>query len=76
MPIAPTGHVLGPYLDDRKQCLDPVLRPLREKTETLYVLPGSAAQWYAERRFPHQPTKEVGGGRRPHGRHRQDPGPE
>jgi ferredoxin len=61
--VCPAGEdVLGPYLDDRKSFMDTVLRPLQEKTETLYVLPGSAAQAHAQRRFPHKPTKEVTGG--------------
>ncbi|MFC3893850.1 4Fe-4S binding protein [Lentzea rhizosphaerae] len=64
--VCPAGEdVLGPYLDDRKAFMDTVLRPLQEKKETLYVLPGSAAQEYAERRFPHKPTKEVSGGWQP-----------
>ena len=42
-----------------------VLRPLQAKTETLHVLPGSHAQEYARRRFPHKPVKEVTGGWQP-----------
>ncbi|MGW6928582.1 4Fe-4S binding protein [Lentzea sp. NPDC054927] len=64
--VCPAGEdVLGPYLDDRKTFMDTVLRPLQEKTETLYVLPGSPAQAHAQRRFPHKPTKEVTGGWQP-----------
>jgi epoxyqueuosine reductase len=64
--VCPAGEdVLGPYLEDRKAFMNTVLRPLQEKTETLYVMPGSRAQEYAERRFPHKPTKEVTGGWRP-----------
>lgn len=61
--VCPGGEdVLGPYLDDRKTFMDTVLRPLQDKTETLYVLPGSPAKEYAQRRFPHKPVKEVTGG--------------
>ncbi|MBP5942013.1 4Fe-4S binding protein [Streptomyces acidiscabies] len=64
--VCPGGEdVLGPYLDDRKNFMDTVLRPLQDKTETLYVLPGSHAQEYARRRFPHKPVKEVTGGWQP-----------
>ena len=64
--VCPGGEdVLGPYLEDRKTFMDTVLRPLREKKETLYVLPGSHAQEYAQRRFPHKPVKEVTGGWQP-----------
>ncbi|MGW7522422.1 hypothetical protein [Streptomyces sp. NPDC054783] len=61
--VCPAGEdVLGPYLDGRRAYLDTVLLPLLDKTGTLYVLPGSKAQRYAERRFPHKPAKEVSGG--------------
>jgi ferredoxin len=64
--VCPGGEdVLGPYLDDRKTFMDTVLRPLQEKEETLYVLPGSHAQEHAQRRFPHKPVKEVTGGWQP-----------
>ncbi|MGY0063598.1 4Fe-4S binding protein [Streptomyces sp. LZ34] len=64
--VCPGGEdVLGPYLEDRKTFMDIVLRPLQEKKETLYVLPGSHAQEYAQRRFPHKPVKEVAGGWQP-----------
>lgn len=61
----PSEDVLGPYLDDRKNFMDTVLRPLQDKKETLYVLPDSHAQEYARRRFPHKPVKEVTGGWQP-----------
>src|ERR1044072_482949 len=64
--VCPAGEdVLGPYLDDRKTFMETVLRPLQEKKETLYVLPGSHAQESAQRRFPHKPVKEVTGGWQP-----------
>ncbi|CAM5703817.1 Ferredoxin OS=Streptomyces violarus OX=67380 GN=FHS41_001791 PE=4 SV=1 [Streptomyces violarus] len=66
MAVCPGGEdVLGPYLEDRKTFMDTVLRPLQDKKETLYVLPGSPAQEYAQRRFPHKPVKEVTGGWQP-----------
>jgi epoxyqueuosine reductase len=65
MAVCPAGEdVLGPYLDDRKEFMDTVLRPLQEKAENLYVMPGSRAKEYAERRFPHKSVKEVSGGYR------------
>ncbi len=45
--------------------MDAVLRPLQDKKEMLYVLPGSHAQEYAQRRFPHKAVKEVTGGWQP-----------
>ena len=61
--VCPAGEeVIGPYLDDRKEFMDRVLKPLQDKRETLYVLPNSAAKAYAEKRFPHKPVKVVDGG--------------
>jgi Fe-S-cluster-containing hydrogenase component 2 len=65
MAVCPAGEdVLGPYLDDRKQFMATVLRPLQDKVETIYVTPGSPAGDYTRRRFPHKPVREVGDGRR------------
>ena len=45
MAACPAGDdVIGPFLADRKGFMDLVLRPLQEKSETLYVLPNSAGQ--------------------------------
>ena len=61
--VCPAGEdVIEPYLDDRKGFMDLVLKPLQDKKETLYVLPNSKAKEYAERRFPHKPTKVVDSG--------------
>jgi hypothetical protein len=61
--VCPAGEeVIGPYLDDRKGFMDTVLKPLQEKRETLYVLPNSAAKEFAEKRYPHKPTKVVDSG--------------
>jgi hypothetical protein len=38
---------------------------LQEKQETIYVVPGSDAQAYAAKRFPHKRIKPVGSGLRP-----------
>jgi len=68
MAVCPAGEdVLEPYLDDRGEFMNLVLRPLQEKAETLYVLPGSAAAEHARRRFPHKTIREVGRAGRPAG---------
>jgi ferredoxin len=60
MAVCPAGEdVLGPYLDDRKEFLDTVLRPLQDKAETVYVTHDSPAGEYARRRFPNKDVKEV-----------------
>lgn len=59
----PAGEdVIEPFLDDRKGFMDLVLKPLRAKRETLYVLPNSAAKAHAEKRYPHKPVKVVDSG--------------
>jgi ferredoxin len=66
MAVCPAGEdVIGPFLDDRKGYLKAVVDPLQAKEETLYVLPGSDAQVYAKKRFPHKQLKVVGNGIRP-----------
>jgi ferredoxin len=62
MAVCPAGEdVLGPYLEDRKQFMREVLRPLQDKEETIYVTPGSPAGSHVERRFPNKTVKEVRG---------------
>lgn len=61
--VCPAGEeVIEPYLDDRKEFMNRVLKPLQDKRETLYVLPNSKAKAYAEKRFPNKPVKVVDGG--------------
>jgi hypothetical protein len=45
--------------------LQDVVKPLQEKKETIYVVPGSDAEAYVAHRFPHKQTKRVGNGLRP-----------
>ncbi|WP_239154892.1 (4Fe-4S)-binding protein [Amycolatopsis sp. FDAARGOS 1241] len=62
MAVCPAGEeVLGPYLQDRREFMRTLLRPLQDKEETVYVTSGSAAQSHVERRFPHKTVKEVRG---------------
>ena len=46
--------------------LHEVVKPLQEKEETVYVVPGSDAEEHVARRFPHKRLKHVGSGARPH----------
>jgi ferredoxin len=64
--VCPAGEdVIGPFLDNRKAYLDGVVEPLRTKPEPVYVVPGSDAESYVAKRFPHKRVRRVGGGRRP-----------
>ncbi|VAX27855.1 Iron-sulfur cluster-binding protein [hydrothermal vent metagenome] len=60
--VCPAGEeVIGNYTSNKKQHLKEVVKPLQEKIEPLYVIPGSDAEKYAARRFPHKPLKKVNG---------------
>jgi len=64
--VCPAGEeVIGPYLTDKAGHLREIVRPLQEKEETVYVVPGSDAEDYVARRFPHKTIKRVGNGLRP-----------
>jgi len=64
--VCPAGdEVIPQYLDDRKAFLDEVVKPLQQKTETVYVLPGSDAEEHVLSKFPHKKIKRVGNGIRP-----------
>lgn len=61
--VCPAGEeVIAPFLTDRKEFLKDVLTPLQDKVETVYVVPGSDAEDYVARRFPHKKTKHVHNG--------------
>ena len=65
MAVCPAGEdVIGPFLTDRKGYLEDVVKPLQNKEETVYVVPGSDAETYVPRRFPHKKAKRIGNGLR------------
>ena len=64
--VCPAGEeVIAPFLTERKQFLEDVVKPLQNKPEMIYVRPGSDAEAYVDRRFPHKKIKRVGNGLRP-----------
>src|SRR5579859_6710660 len=64
--VCPAGEdVIGPYLTDKAAHLREIVRPLQEKQETVYVVPGSDAEEHVARRFPLKTIKRVGSGLRP-----------
>lgn len=66
MSVCPAGtDVIGPFLRDRKGFVAEVVRPLQDKVEDLYVVPGSDAEAYAEKRFPHKRLRPVRSSLRP-----------
>ncbi|SJZ40330.1 Epoxyqueuosine reductase QueG (queuosine biosynthesis) [Trichlorobacter thiogenes] len=64
--VCPAGdEVIPQYLDDRKAFVNDVVKPLQQKTEPVYVLPGSDAEHHVLNKFPHKKIRRVGNGVRP-----------
>ncbi|RMI30113.1 4Fe-4S binding protein [Nocardia stercoris] len=58
--VCPAGEdVIGPYLADRKQHLQLVLRPLQRKRENVYVSAGSNAEAHVRKRFKDKSVRYV-----------------
>ncbi|MCA0871618.1 SCP2 sterol-binding domain-containing protein [Seohaeicola saemankumensis] len=58
--VCPAGEdVINPFLEDRPGYVKQVVKPLQDKEETLYVLPGSDAEGFAKSRYPHKDVKRV-----------------
>jgi ferredoxin len=66
MAVCPAGdEVIPQYLADKKNFIETVVKPLQQKTETVYVLPGSDAESHVLSKFPHKKVKRVANGVRP-----------
>ena len=64
--VCPAGEdVIGPFLADKKGHLNEIVKPLKEKEETVYVLKNSDAEDHVAKRFPNKTTKHVGNSLRP-----------
>src|SRR5262245_20457978 len=64
--VCPAGEeVIGPYLQDKQRHLQEVVRPLQERAEPVYVVPGSDAEGVARRKFKNKTVKPVSNGLRP-----------
>jgi len=64
--VCPAGdEVIPQYLADKKKFIENVVKPLQQRTEAVYVLPGSDAESHVQRMFPHKKIKRVGNGIRP-----------
>ena len=60
--VCPAGEdVLAPFLDDRPAFLAGIVKPLQQKQETVYVVPGSDADDYVTQVFPHKTKRHVNG---------------
>ena len=64
--VCPAGEdVISPWLTYRKGHLDSVVRPLQEKEEDVYVIPGSDAAEHVAKRFPRKKPRHVRGSLHP-----------
>lgn len=64
--VCPAGEdVLGGFVDRRAEHLRTVVKPLTERTETVYVVEGSDAQAHVARRFPRKNVRVVRSSLRP-----------
>lgn len=63
--VCPAGaEVIPPFLGDRAAYLTAVVRPLQDKAESVYVVPGSDAEAHVVRRFPGKTPRRVRNGLR------------
>ncbi len=66
MAACPAGEdVIGSFLSNRKAFIQEIVKPLQDKPETIYVIPGSDAETHVQKRFPRKTIKRVSSGIRP-----------
>jgi ferredoxin len=64
--VCPAGEErIGLYLADRQSYIQQVVKPLQNKNESVYVIPGSDSEAHVAKRYPHKTLKHVGNGLRP-----------
>ena len=64
--VCPAGDdVIAPWLNDKKQFMKDNLKPLVDKDEDIYVIPGSDAAEHVAKRFPNKTPREVRGSLHP-----------
>ena len=60
--VCPAGEdVIPPFLADRAEYVSGVVKPLQQKEEPVYVVPGSDAEEYTARKYPHKRLRRVHG---------------
>lgn len=62
MAVCPAGEdLINVYRADKRQHLAEIVRPLQEKQEPVYVVPGSDAEAHVKQRYPHKTIRPVRG---------------
>src|SRR3989339_474447 len=58
MSVCPAGiSLIGPYLDHRKEYIQRIVKPLQERKENVYVLPGQDSETAVRKKFPNKIPK-------------------
>lgn len=61
MSVCPAGEdVIGAYIDSKKEYLTSIVKPLKERTEPVYIISGLGSEKSVEKRFPNKSSKKVG----------------
>jgi ferredoxin len=63
--VCPAGAGAESFRADRRDFVEAVVKPLQQRPEKVYVLPGSDAAESLPKRFPHKRPRRVAGGIRP-----------
>lgn len=62
MAVCPAGEdLIHVYQANKKQHLVEFVKPLQEKREPIYVIPGSDAEAFVKKRYPHKTVRQVKG---------------
>ncbi len=60
--VCPAGEdVIGSYLENKKEYLEKIVKPLQNKKEPVYVVPESDAETHVQKRFPHKTVRRIKG---------------
>lgn len=60
--VCPAGEdVIGLYLNNKREYLETVVKPLQNKREPVYVVPESDAEEHVQKRFPHKTVRRIKG---------------
>lgn len=60
MSVCPAGtDLIGAYIDNLKEYIDSVVKPLQLRKENVYLLPGSESEALLVRRFPNKTAKSA-----------------
>lgn len=66
MAVCPAGDdVIGEFLNEQKKYIAEVVKPLQQKEEIIYVVPGSDAETHVGLKFPNKKIQKVFNGLRP-----------